>query len=260
VRLGPSPDRSVLVGAAAVRLWDAVAERPTDAGATVTALRATDRAPLTRAVAHGSGLHGFLTLRTAAYEVLVQPSSPRFLPSRRSLTILPPPAAPVRIEASLRPSPAYAAPASSVALRGTVEWLSPRLPARWAVIYGWIAAAATPGTPLRAAWTRADAKGEFALFLRTSPPNSDGIVPALVAVVEIHAAGPPTGALADDDLSDLGLDDGSDADMRALLPLQRTLPPEPVKPGDELSLNRDSYSTTPPGTTRPVQHKVIRLT
>ena len=98
------------------------------------------------------------------------------------------------------------------------------------------------------------------LFLRTSPPNSDGAVPALVAVVEIHAAGPPSAALADDDLSDLGLDDGSDADMRALLPLQRTLPPAPVKPGDELSLNRDSYSTTPPGTTRPVQHKVIRLT
>lgn len=260
MRLSANPDRSVLVGAAALRLWDAVAERPTDAAATVTALRDPDRAPIARAVAHGSGLHGFLTLRPGAYQVLVQPSSPRFLPSLRSLTILAPPAAPVRLDAALRPSAAYGPPPHSVALRGTVEWQSPVVPARWAVIFGWIANAATPATPIRSAWTRTDGKGEFVLFLRSSPPNSDGIVPALVAVVEIHAAAPVAPALAADDLADLGLDDGNDAAIRALLPLRRTLPATPVKPGDELSLNLDTYTTTPPGSTRPVTNKVIRLT
>jgi hypothetical protein len=266
VRLSASVDRSTLVGSAAVRVWDGLAERPCEAACDVTALRASDLAPIRRAVAHGSSMHGFLELRPGAYQLLLEPRAPQFLPSMRSLVVPapgPPPAlppAPVRIEAPLRPSPAYPCPAGWIALRGTVEWHDSHRRVRWAVVYGTIGLAGSPGTAQRSAWTRSNAQGEFALFLRSSPPNTDGVVPALVATVEIHAGPEPDVDLPDGSRADLGLDDGSDDDVRASLPLARTLAAIAVRPGDDLSINVDTYTTTPPGTSRLVAHKVIRLT
>jgi hypothetical protein len=267
MRLSASVDRSVLVGALAVRVWDGLALRPCEASCRVTALLVDgdELIPVKRAVAHGSSLHGFLELRPGTYRLLVEPQTPQFLPTMRSLvvTALPaPPAlppAPIRVDAPLRPSAVYPRPSHWIALRGTVEWAPPRLPARWAVIRGTLALAAPPNTVQRTAWTRTDANGEFALFLRSAPPNSDGNVPALTATITIHSGPAPTAGLPAESRIDLGLDDGSDETTAPSLPLVRTLDPIPVHPDDELSANVDSYTTTPPGSSRLVANKVITL-
>ena len=263
MRLSEKVERTVLAGSLAVRLWDAIKERPCDVPCDVTVLRGADLATVARASV-SAGLCRFLNLRPGEYRLLIEPRVPQYLPSLRSVTLAASapdaPPVPVRLDAPLRPSPAYPVPAHWCTLRGTVEWASTHTRARWAVVYGWLATSTTPDAPIMSSLTRCDENGEFALLLRSSAPNSDGRVANMVAALEIHAA-PPQGSLASARIPyGLGLDDGSDAENRIRLPLRRTLSAIAIRPGDDLSVNRETYTTTLPGSSRPVIHKVVQIT
>jgi hypothetical protein len=260
MQLGPNPDHVRQTGVAAIQIWDAVQQCPSVTACKVTALRTTDLYPITTAVMHPGGVHGFLKLRAGTYNLLIEPTSATYLPSMRTLVVPAAPALPVFLDARLRPSSMYARQAHSAVLRGTVQWSATKRPARWACIFGWLFRTVGPPTPIGETWTRTSARGEFALLLRHPPPNSDGAVPAYTASLEIHATTPPPAAdLADEDLFDLIVDDGTDAAVRARQPLSRTVS-VPCMPDDELSLNSDSYTTTDPLTGVTLSHKVILLT
>lgn len=258
--LKPNPEYVHQKGVAAVQIWDAVQNRQSMTACKVTALRTADLYPVATAVMHSGGVHGFLELRSGAYKLLVEPTSQAYIPSLRTLVVPNAPTAPVFLDARLRPSSTYGRQAHAAVLRGTVQWTVTRRPARWACIFGWLFPTAGPTTPIGATWTRTNARGEFALMLRHPPPNHDGDVPAYTASLEIHATTPPPATdLADDDFSDLVVDDGSDADVQARQPLSRTVS-APCMPDDDLSLNTDVYTTTDPGTGVTQSHKVILLT
>jgi hypothetical protein len=259
MQLKPNPEYVRQTGVAAIQIWDAVQERPSITACQVTALPITALFPIATGVMHSGGVHGFLKLRPATYQLRIEPSSPTYVPSARTLVVPPAPAAPVFIDARLRPSSMYVRSPHAAVMRGTVQWSATKQPARWACIYGWLFRTAGPTTPIGETWTRTNARGEFALFLRHPPPNSDGAVPDYTASVEIHATTPPPATeLADDDLSDLVVDDGTDAAVRARQPLSRTVT-APCQPDDDISLNTDSYTTTDPLTGWTQSHKVILL-
>jgi len=260
MKLKTNPDYVRQKGVAAVRIWDAMENRPSSTACNVTALRTADLHPIASAVMHAGGIHGFLELRPGTYKLLVEPISQAYVPSLRTLVIPSAPTPPVFLDARLRPSPSYGRQAHAAVLRGTVQWTATKRPARWACIFGWLFPTAGPTTPINATWTRTNARGEFALILRHPPPNSDGDVPAYTASLEIHATTPPPATdLADDDFSDLVVDDGTDAAVQARQPLSRTVS-APCMPDDDLSLNSDSYTTTDPRTGVTQSHTVILLT
>jgi hypothetical protein len=260
MQLDPNPDHVRQTGVAAIQIWDAVQDRPSATACKVTALRTSDRHPIATAVMHAGGVHGFLALRTGTYNLLVEPASSAYLPSMRTLVVPAAPAPPVVLDARLRPSPMYGRQAHSAVLRGTVQWTATRRPARWACIFGWLFRTLGPLTPIGATWTRTNARGEFALVLRHPPPNSDGAMPDYTASLEIHATTPPPATdLADNDFSDLIVDDGTDTAVQGRQPLSRTVS-TPCMPDSDLSLNTDSYTTTDPRTGVTMSHKVILLT
>jgi hypothetical protein len=260
MQLGATPEHVRQTGVAAIQIWDAVQDRPSSTACRVTALRTSDRHPIATAVMHAGGVHGFLQLRPGSYQLLVQPASSAYVPSLRTLVVPAAPVPPVFLDARLRPSSMYGRQGHGAVLRGTVQWAATRRPARWACIFGWLFPTLGPPTPIGATWTRTNARGEFALLLRHPPPNSDGEVPAYTATLEIHATSPPPSTdLADDDLSDLVVDDGTDEDVRARQALSRTVS-SPCQPDDDLSLNTDVYTATDPLTLVTLSHKVILLT
>lgn len=233
-------ETSRLRGALAVRPWDAVLDRPTELPCRVTALRAADRVAIGPAVRHTGGLFGFLKLKTPkTYLVLVEPLGGTLLPSLRQVNV-PVGGLPVALSARLLPAPTYAAPRHSVILRGTVYFKlpSPR-PARWVAVFGRLAKKTAPATTIASAWTRTDGRGEFALPLRTTPPDADGKLPVFQASLEFFAPAPdPKAPLLDAaDLSDLPVDADTDAGNRAPAPARRAIGPITVAPGDDLSIN-----------------------
>lgn len=259
MQLAPNPDHVRQTGVAAIQIWDAVQDRPSITACKVTALRTTDLAPIATAVMHSGGVHGFLRLRASTYKLLIEPSSPAYLPSMRTLIVPAAPAPPVLVDARLRPSSMYGRHAHSAVLHGTVQWSTGKRPVRWACIFGWLSLSAGPVTQIGATWTRTDAHGEFALILRHPPPDSDGKLPAYTATVQIRTAAPPAAELAEDDFSDLTVDDGTDADVQTRQPLARTVS-TPCMPDDDLSLNTEIYTVTDPLTGVTQSHKVILLT
>jgi hypothetical protein len=260
-------EHSIAFGIAVIRMWDAVEDRPCDCPTRVRALRASDLHPIATATMHPGGVHGFLKLAPGTYELLTEPLRRGFLPCMRTLTIPPlpppgsPPPPPIPLDVKLRSSSRYVRPNHTAAVRGTVQWSSTKQPARWACIFGWLQRVAGPPTAIGATFTRTDARGEFQLILRHPPPNSDGTVFEYEVHVEVHATTPPpTTTLADDDYSDLPLDDGTDAAIRAAQPLSRLLTPTLCQPGDDLSLNTDTYDQTDPKTGVTLSQTVILLT
>jgi hypothetical protein len=259
MQLGPNPDHVRQRGVAAIQIWDAVEDRPSVAPCRVTALRTPDLYPVAAAAMHAGGVHGFLRLRPATYRLLIAPAASTYLPSLRTLVVPVAPAPPVFLDARLRPSASYVCQPHRAVVRGTVQWTATRRPARWACIFGWLERTLGPPTPIGATWTRTNARGEFALQLRHPPPNSDGETAAYTAVVEIHATTPPPATeLAATDYSDLVIDDGDDAAVRARQPLSRTVT-APCQPDDDLSLNSDVYTTTDPVTGVTQSHTVILI-
>lgn len=262
MRLRALLERDVLRGAAAFLPWDVVKEAPLDGGCSVTAVHA-DGSALSPAVPHTSGLHGFLRLHQGDYRVLIRAASRAFLPSLRSLSVPLPTDSSLLLPAPLRPSSSYPPPIGATVLRGTVHWRrSQPTPARWAAIFARLEAQKGPQfRTVHSMWTRSDENGDFAVFLRPPTPPAEGLRETLRAVVEIYASSPTQGAPDSDDLSDLVLDDGTEDDVRGRQPLAR--PALVVGPGLEagatLSLNHDEYTTQPPGSTRPMRHRVILL-
>jgi hypothetical protein len=266
MRLDGNIERTRLVGAAAVQAWDAVLGRQVDVRCEVTALSASSGKPIQRAVSHASGLQSFLTLKPGLYRLLLVPRTRGYLPSLRALSLPPDAAAPLWVDAPLRPAPDYPnIGVGTVVLRGTLQWnpQSPEAPAppvRWALVRGRLEDAQQPGVVLSRAWTRSNARGDFALLLAAPEPDSDGRRPSLNAVVEVGGTPRPPGAsLAEEDYSDLALDDGTDDEIFAREPSRRTLTAQ-VVPGRQYSLNTDSYGFTPPGSGRELRQSVILLT
>ncbi len=266
MRLEGNIERTRLIGAAAVQTWDAVLGRQVDVPCEVMALSASSGRPVQRAVSHPSGLQSFLTLKPGLYRLLLVPRARGYLPSLRALSLPPDAAAPVWVDAPLRPAPEYPnIRAGSVVLRGTLQWKpqspgGPTPPARWALVRGQLEDAQQPGTALSSAWTRSNAHGDFALLLAAPEPDSDGRRPLLNAVVELGGTPPLPGTLlAEHDYSDLTLDDGTDDELFAREPSRRTLTTQ-IVPGKQYSLNTDSYSFTPPGSGRELRQSVILLT
>jgi hypothetical protein len=232
-------ETSRLRGALAVRPWDPVIEQPTETPCRVSALRNPDRVPVVPAVRHTAGLFGFLTLRSpATYLVRIEPLAGDFLPSLRKVSI-PAGGLPVPLTARLSPSPRYRSPRHSVTLRGTLYWnLTSPIPVRWAAVFASLADVKAPGVALSSGWTRSDGRGEFAVPLRTTPPNGDGKLASFTATIDVHAPPPVAGAPSDPaDLSDLPIDADTDAANRAPAPPRRTIGSIAVAPGDDLSLN-----------------------
>lgn len=260
MELKPNPDHVRQTGVAAIQIWDAVQERPSITACKVTALRMVDLYPIATAVMHTGGVHGFLRLRPGSYKLLVEPISSTYVPSMRTLVVPAAPAPPVFLDARLRPSSMYGRQAHGAVLRGTVQWSATKRPARWACIFGSLFHTLGPPTPIAMTWTRTNAYGEFALFLRHPPPNSDGDISAYTVSLEIRATTPPPATdLAADDFSDLVVDDGTDTAVQLRQPLSRTMS-TPCMPDDDLSLNTDLYTTTDPLTGVTRSHKVILLT
>ena len=251
MQLAPNPDHVHQTGVGAIQIWDAVEGRPSAIACKVTALRKKDRYPIATAVMHAGGVYGFLKLRTGrTYDLLIEPIGPAYLPSMRTLEVPDDFQKRAILDARLRPSSMYRRPVHSAVLRGTVQWKDTGRPARWACISGWLFPThppppppppAQPPPPISSTWTRTDARGDFALFLRHPPPNSDGKVPAYTAFIEIHATTPPpTTDLAVDDLSDLVIDNGTDEEVLQRQPLAQAVQPLPLSrpcmPDDDLSL------------------------
>lgn len=268
--LGPGADRSILRGTAAVQLWDAFTGRPLQAPCDVTAVRAADGTPVAQAERHHSaGLQGLLLLGAGDYRLQLVPRTGAYVPSLRSLKVLPGGPA-VGVDALLRPGPAYSeVPRGAVVLRGTVQWgtppgapvPAPLPPGRWVLVSGRLQRTTGGGGVLATAWTRADARGDFVLMLVAPGPDTDGKRPAMNAVVEFHGTSPAATAprLADDDYSDLVLDDGSDSDVLARQPVRHTETLLDVKPGQEKSLNTVTYTVQPAGPASARKQSVILL-
>jgi len=260
MQLESNPDHVRQTGVAAIQIWDAVQDRPSITACRVIALRMADLYPIATAVMHSGGVHGFLRIRPGTYKLLIEPVSSSYLPSMRTLVIPAAPAAPVFVDARLRPSATYGRQAHSAVLRGTVQWGATKRPVRWAGIFGRLFRTSGPQTPVATSWTRTNARGEFALVLRHPSPDSDGLVPGYTASLDIYATIPPSATdLADDDYADLVPDDGSDQEVQARQTNRRTVS-TPCMPDDDLSLNADSYTTTNPLTGVTLSHKVILLT
>jgi hypothetical protein len=271
MKLGPSVDRQALRGTAAIQLWDAVSGRPVDVPCEVAALLGVQQVPVARARRHRSaGLQGFLELAPGNYRLRMVPSTQEFIPSLRSVQVLGGDQPVLWVDAPLRPGPTYSnVPAGMAVVRGTVQWgtlpgapvAAPLPPGRWVLVSASREKAPRGGGVLSTAWTRANARGDFVLMLAMPGPDSDGKRPQLKAVVKLHGTPPAPGAprLADDDYTDLVLDDGSDADVLARQPVLRTLTLLDVLVGQERTLNMDTYSVTPPGSARTQKQTVILL-
>ena len=265
MKLAPPVETRALIGALGVQPWDPLRDRRIWDPCVVTAVR-TDGATAT-AVPHSTGIQGFLRLGAGSYRVLTVPRVAQYLPSLRSVTL--PMAAPAWLDALLRPSPAYSdAPYGMAVVRGTLQWgpipappiRAPLLPVRWATVYAWVESADAPGVMFDVSWTRSTARGEFALFVRVAPPHDDGASPVCTAHVEVHADTPvPLVPRADDDYTDLPLDDGSDAAIRAAMPLKFSKDVV-VAAGDDRSINQHVYDVTPPGSAPVAPQNVIVIT
>lgn len=255
-------DRDVLRGAVAFLPWDALKELPAHGGCMVSVM---DRngAMLQDAVPHTSGLYGFLKLSRGSYQVLIRSASSSFLPSLRSIDVPLPAGSSVILPAPLRPSSSYPHPDGATALRGTVHWKRAQTtPARWAAVFARLEALkGATWRVVHSTWTRTDGSGDFAVFLHAASPGAEGGREKLRAIVEIHASQPGDPSLSNEDLSDLVLDDGTEADVRSRQPLAG--PPiivsENVLAGATLSLNQDEYTTQPTRSTPPLKHRVILL-
>lgn len=254
----PSGEQLVLRGSVALLPFDPLAMRPADVPCVVTAL--PPRGAAVPAVAHTTGLYGFSRLSPGVYRFLLRPAGGGLLPSLRTLTLPRQPAEGGIVIAALRPGPTYPVPRGAITLRGTLLWRRPTLtPARFAAVFCVLGADKNGATrTVHRTWTRSDANGDFSLVLLAEPPSGEGTRDPLRATVTIHA-GPPTGA-SGDDLSDLPSDDGSEDELRARQPAARApLVVTGLAPGQTLSLNRDDFTTVPPGATQPQPQRVILL-
>ena len=266
MKLAPPLETSVMIGALGVQPWDPLRDCRVLDRCAVTTLR-PDGTPAATAVRHSTGIQGFLRLRAGSYRVLTVPQVPQYLPSLRSVTI--PMPAPAWLDVMLRSSPAYAgAPYGMAVLRGTLQWgplPAPPVraalpPVRWATVYAWVESADAPGAVFDVSWTRSSARGEFALFVRVAPPHDDGASPVCTAHLEVHAAAPVSPVVRDDhDYRDLPLDDGTDAAIRAALPLKFSKDVV-VAAGGDLSINQHVYDVVPPGSAPVAPQNVVVIT
>jgi hypothetical protein len=266
MKLAPPIEISALRGALGVQPWDPLRDCRIQDPCRVTALR-PDGTAVATAVRHSTGIQGFLQLRAGSYRVLTVPLVAQYLPSLRSVTI--PMPAPAWLDAMLRSSPAYAGvPYGAAVVRGTLQWgpvpaapvRAALPPVRWATVYAWVESADAPGAVFDISWTRSSPRGEFALFVRVAQPHDDGASPVCTAHLEVHATAPASLAPRDDDdYTDLPLDDGSDAAIRAALPLKFTKDVV-VAAGDDLTINQHVYDVVPPGSGPVAPQNVIVIT
>lgn len=266
MKLAPPLENSVLLGALGVQPWDPLRDCRIQDPCVVTAMR-LDGVTVATAVRHSTGIQGFLKLRAGSYRVLTVPLVPQYLPSLRSVTI--PMPAPAWQDVMLRSSPAYfGAPYGMAILRGTLQWGPLPLlpiraalpPVRWATVYAWVESSDAPGAVFDVSWTRSSTRGEFALFVRVAPPHDDGASPGCTAHLEVHASTPASPVVRDDDdYRDLPLDDGTDAAIRAAMPLKFSKDVV-VAVGDDLTINQHVYDVVPPGSAPAASQNVIVIT
>lgn len=259
-------ERRAQAGALAVQPWDPLRDGRIEDPCIVTALR-PDGVPVMTAVRHSTGVQSFLELRAGKYHVRTIPQVSGYLPSLRSVTM--PMPSPAWLDVMLRSSSAYGGMRQGMALlRGTLQWgplPTPPIraalpPVRWATVYAWVESADTPGAVFDVSWTRSSACGEFALFVRVAPPDDKGGLPVCTAHLEIHADTPASPApRAEDDYSDLPLDDGDDDAIRGAMPLKFSTAVI-VAAGDDRTINQHVYDVTPPGSVPVAPQNVIVIT